>query len=279
LLLKPASTGNYIFGMFLTKIVRLLQRKNRAKKLGIAFNRVANFNLPDHLIVLQTRQKVNLPAEKGMEGEFIEVLLDDCYGVEQLSESLIKIIDIGANVGLFPIAARNRFPQAVIHAYEANPNLEKYLKHQSQIANFEYFMEAVGVQDGKVILDIREVSGKTRSTVSDNGDIPMVSFRRAIDRLGGSADLVKVDCEGAEWLLFEDRNIWQFVQNLSLEYHLWFGHTHASARQVVESLGFKIKKQIPINQWYGLILASRSSGHSILDFRLTKSEYSSPREW
>ncbi len=192
-----------------------------------------------------------------MEGEFIEVLLDDCYGVEQLSESLIKIIDIGANVGLFPIAARNQFPQAVIHAYEANPNLEKYLKHQSQIANFEYFMEAVGARDGKVILDIREVSGKTRSTVSDNGDIPMVSFRRAIERLGGSADLAKVDCEGAEWLLFEERDIWQFVQNLSLEYHLWLGHTHASARQVVESLGFKVRKQMPIDKWYGVILASR----------------------
>lgn len=254
---STVSTGNYIFGMFFTKIVRLLQRKNRAKQLGITFNRVANFKLPDHLIVGQTRQKVNLPAEKGMDGEFIEVLLDDCYGVDRLSESLIKIIDIGANVGLFPIAARNRFPQAIIHAYEANPNLEKYLKHQSQIANFEYFMEAVGTQDGKVILDIREVSGKTRSTVSENGDIPMVSLRRAIDRLGGSADLAKVDCEGAEWLLFEDRDSWRFVQNLSLEYHLWFGHTHASARQVVESLGFKVKKQVPIDKWYGLILASR----------------------
>jgi FkbM family methyltransferase len=243
--------------MFFKKVIRLLQRQNRARKLGIKFNRVADFNLPDDLIVLGNRQNVNLPSEKGMDGEFIEVLLDDCYGVEQLSESLIKIIDIGANVGLFPIAARNRFPQAVIHAYEANPNLEKYLKHQSQIANFEYFMEAVGVQDGKVTLDIREVSGKTRSSVSENGDIPMISFKRAIERIGDRVDLAKVDCEGAEWLLFEDIDTWQLVQNLSLEYHLWFGHSHTETRQVIENLGFQIKKQIPIDKWYGLILASR----------------------
>lgn len=116
---------------------------------------------------------------------------------------------------MFSIAARNRFTQAIIHAYEPNPNLESYLKHQSEIANFEYFMEAVGVQDGKVTLDIREVSGKTRSTVSESGDIPMVSLKRAIERIGGRVDLAKVDCEGAEWLLFEDTDTWQLVQNLA----------------------------------------------------------------
>lgn len=249
--------------MFFNKLVQLLQRRTRAKKLGLKFNRVANFNLPDNLMVLGKRQNVNLPSEKGMDGEFIEVLLDDCYGVEQLPPSLLKIIDIGANVGLFPVAARNRFPQAVIHAYEPNPNLESYLKHQSEIANFEYFMEAVGVQDGKVTLDIREVSGKTRSTVSESGDIPMVSLKRAIERIGGRVDLAKVDCEGAEWLLFEDTDTWQLVQNLALEYHLWSGHSHAETRQVIENLGFQIKKQIPIDKWYGLILASRTQLTSI----------------
>ena len=183
--------------MFFNKIIQLLQRKTRAKKFGVKFPRVANFNLPDSLIIQGKRQPVKLPSEKGMDGEFIEVLLDDCYGLEQLPQSLLKIIDVGANVGLFSIAARNRFPQAVIHAYEANPNLEKYLKNQSQIANVEYFMEAIGAEDGKVVLDIREVSGKTRSTVSANGDIPMISFKSAIDRIGGKVDLAKIDCEGA----------------------------------------------------------------------------------
>ncbi len=244
--------------MFFAKIVRLLQRQSRARKLGIKFNRVANFHLPQNLIVLGKRQNVNLPSEKGMDGEFIEVLLDDCYGVEQLDPSLIKVIDIGANVGLFPIAARNRFPQAIIHVYEPNPNLETYLKNQSQIANFQYFMEAVGTGDGKVVLDIREVSGKSRSRVSESGDIPMISWKRAIERIGGSVDLAKVDCEGAEWSLFEDRDTWQLVQNLSLEYHLWSGHTHAETRQVIENLGFRVRKQIPIDRWYGTILASRT---------------------
>ena len=76
-----------------------------------------------------------------------------------------------------------------------------------------------------------------------------------------SVDLAKVDCEGAEWLLFEDRDTWQLVQNLSLEYHLWSGHTHAETRQVIENLGFRVRKQIPIDRWYGTILASRTHNY------------------
>jgi tRNA1(Val) A37 N6-methylase TrmN6 len=136
--------------MLFHKLQQLVHRKIRAKKLGIKFNRVASFQLPQQLIVQGKRHQVNVPSEKGMNGEFIEVLLDDCYGVEQLSESLMTIIDVGANVGLFPIAARNRFPQAVIHAYEPNPYLENYLKNQSKIANFTYFMEAVSCQTSKL---------------------------------------------------------------------------------------------------------------------------------
>ncbi|MGL5064766.1 MAG: FkbM family methyltransferase, partial [Microcoleus sp.] len=124
-------TESLNFIMIFAKVVRLLQRKVRAKKLEIKFDRVANFSLPASAIVLGQHQPLSLPVEKGMDGEFIEVLLDDCYGVEQLPASLLKILDIGANVGLFPIAARNRFPQSVIHAYEPNPNLETYLENQS----------------------------------------------------------------------------------------------------------------------------------------------------
>jgi hypothetical protein len=75
--------------MLFAKVVRLLQRKIRARRLGIKFDRVATFNLPASAIVRRHCQPLSLPVEKGMDGEFIEVLLDDCYGVEQLSPSLL----------------------------------------------------------------------------------------------------------------------------------------------------------------------------------------------
>lgn len=243
--------------MVVKRLFDLFRRKNRAKKLGIEFSRAANFKIPNCLVINGSRQMVSLPKEMGVKIAFVDILLDDCYGLEELSQPILKVLDIGANVGLFSIAARNRFPQAVIHAYEPNPDLEKHLQIQADNAGFDYFMEAVGMEEGKVSLEFHEDSVQTRSTVNQTGAISQVAFRKTIERLGGSVDLAKVDCEGAEWLLFQDQDNWQFVRNLSLEYHLWPDHKHEEISQVIENLGFKIKKQIPIEN-YGLILAHRS---------------------
>lgn len=242
--------------MVLKRLIDLIRRRKRAKKLGFAFSRAASFTIPNYLLINGERKLVNLPQEKGVKIAFVEILLDDCYGLEELSKPILKVLDIGANVGLFSIAARNKFPQAVIHAYEPNPSLKKHLQIQAQTAGFDYFMEAVGLEEGKVSLEFHEDSVQTRSTVNQAGDISQVAFRNTIERLGGSVDLAKVDCEGAEWLLFQDKANWQLVQNLSLEYHLWPDHKHEEVKQVIEDLGFKIKRQIPLEN-YGLIIAHR----------------------
>ncbi len=242
--------------MFVKRFLDLVKRRNRAKKLGLEFPRAESFKIPNEILINGDRKSVSLPIESGVKIAFVEILLDDCYGLEEVHQPILKVLDIGANVGLFSIAARNRFPQAVIHAYEPNPYLEKHLQIQAHAAGFDYFMEAVGREDGKVSLEFQEDSVLTRSRVHEAGEIPQVAFRKAIERLGGSVDLAKVDCEGAEWLLFQDPEPWQSVQNLSLEYHLWPNHKHEEIQHVIQNLGFQPKKQIPIEN-YGLLLASR----------------------
>jgi len=150
-------------------------------------------------------QPVNIPPERGKVGDLIDIILDDCYGLEQLQKKTsnpnLKILDVGANVGLFSLAARLNFPQAVIHAYEPNPNLDQYLKTDAETANFQYYLEALGAEDGRVKLNFKDVSFKTRSKVDPTGDVPMVSLSRAIERLGGRVDLAKLDCEGRETMI------------------------------------------------------------------------------
>ncbi len=242
--------------MTIKRVVNLVRRKNRAKKLGLEFQRAARFKIPHDIILNGNCKTVSLPIENGLKVAFVEILLDDCYGLENLPQPILKVLDIGAHVGLFGIAARNIFPQAVIHAYEPNPYLEKYLQAQAHTVGFNYFMEAVGLTDGRVTLDFHEDSVQTRSRVNEVGEIPQVAFSKAIARLGGSVDLAKVDCEGAEWLLFQDQDSWKSVKNLSMEYHLWPDHNHDEICHIIQNLGFQIKKQIPI-QDYGLLLASR----------------------
>ncbi|MBD2663367.1 methyltransferase FkbM family [Richelia sinica FACHB-800] len=242
----------------LFRAVKLLKRRIRARKLGITFKRCATFQVPDQIIFRGRIEQVSFPEERGLKSEFIDNLLDDCYQLEKLSQPILKILDIGGHVGLFSLAARNVFPQAIIHAYEPNPSMQKYIKNQIQIAKFEYFMEAVGSKPGKVFLNYDVESSRTRSQFSEKGDIPVVSLYQAITRLGGDVDLLKLDCEGAEWSIFEDKEAWQSVKNLTMEYHLWPDHTEEEIRSVIENLGFKIKSQIPrSDRTIGLIFASR----------------------
>jgi FkbM family methyltransferase len=241
------------------RIAKLFRRRKCARQYGSSFARSADFRLPEYITLHGIRHKLVVPDENGVKIAFIELLLDDCYRCRELvgsPEPVSTILDIGANVGLFGLAARSMFPCAELHAYEPNPFLEHYLKTQSESATFHYFMEAVGAKRGSVSLDFNADSVRTRSTVDVAGTIPQVSFHDALSRLGGDVDLVKMDCEGAEWDIFRDNDSWRRVRHLSMEYHLWPDHTHQDILTVIRSLGFRIRSHDPADTC-GLLSASR----------------------
>ncbi len=231
-------------------------RRKAAARFGIKFDRSTHFHLPAEIVIRGDRHRLWLPDEHGIKIAFVELLLDDCYGCRRISKPVKTILDIGANVGLFGLMAREIFPDAVIHAYEPNPNLEPYLKHQAKIGSFECFMEAVGLDHGKVSLTFAADSVQTRSFNDQAGDIKQTAFREIIRRIGDSVDLVKMDCEGTEWPLFQDVESWSRVRHLSLEYHLWPGCSEKEALDKVRALGFYIRYHKPLDG-FGLIWASR----------------------
>ena len=58
--------------------------------------------------------------------------------------------------------------------------------------------------------------------------------------MAGEVDLVKLDCEGAEWEILEDDAAWRSVRNLAMEFHLWAGYTVEELRSRITQLGFRI---------------------------------------
>ena len=91
------------------------------------------------------------------------------------------------------------------------------------------------------------------------GSIPQVAFSRALGRIGGRVDLVKLDCEGAEWEIFEDRESWSRVRFVTMEYHLGQGEAHEKIVDVLRAMGFKIRGQLPATR-FGLVLAEQVAG-------------------
>jgi FkbM family methyltransferase len=237
-----------------------LTRLRAARALNVPFTRAASFVLPRSLRLNGEKIALQLPSEHGVRGTFVEVLLDDCYQLHRIawmSSPIRHVIDIGANVGLFGVAARTAFLHAVIHAYEPNTALQPFLAHQSRMAGFEYFLEAVGRQAGRVRLEVNgSESVHTSSHLDPAGTIPQIALRDAIERIGGNVDLLKVDCEGAEWEMLEDIQAWTAVRFVTMEYHLRYGQDRLAIQTALERCGFRLISQRPI-QSYGLVLARR----------------------
>ena len=116
--------------------------------------------------------------------------------------------------------------------------------------------EAVGASEGTVAMIGGAETNQGRTV--DGGEIPRAAFRTVLERLGGAAGLVKLDCEGAEWAMFDDPEPWLAVRWLTMEYHLWAqeGATHHDAARAVSALGFEILEQQPTGD-YGLLLGRR----------------------
>ena len=154
------------------RIYNLLRRRYRARRLGIKFRRGANWVLPGEMFVNSTRWAISGPDDSGTKNAFLEIFLDDCYGIESIGHPVRTVLDIGAHAGFFSMHARNTYPDAIIHAYEPNPNMKEFLEHQSGIGGFTYLLEAVGNKDDMVLLDI---DAKQSVLVDGNTEAELVS--------------------------------------------------------------------------------------------------------
>ena len=134
-------------------------------------------------------------------GQVVSFFYHDEYrlGDITLRENPI-IFDLGANMGLFSIAAKSRYPTATIVAYEPHPATFALLKKNAPFATV-YQCAAAG-KTGMVHI---QADGKSiERKLVDEGGIP-VEAQSLDDILFGvdHVDLLKVDIEGAEFELFE----------------------------------------------------------------------------
>ena len=77
--------------------------------------------MPETIRLHGRRLTLSIPKEVGPRLDFINLALDDEYGLRQLPFQPRTILDVGANFGLFSLLAAHYFPKAAIHAYEPEP--------------------------------------------------------------------------------------------------------------------------------------------------------------
>lgn len=227
-------------------------------RFGFFFVRSRWFRMPHAIRVAGRKRPLHYPEETGVQNDFFACVIRNEYGLRHGLGEAKTILDIGANVGFFSVAARGRYPHAKIHAYEPNPRVIPILKSNAAPLGIEVYAEAVGSRDGRTsILDIGD-SNQARTRASEAGEIPQVSLEKAIERLGGTVDLLKLDCEGAEWDLFHATEAWKHVRNVRMEYHLFQNETIAQLKQTLNDLAFDVVRLEP-GPCFGMVWARARS--------------------
>lgn len=190
----------------------------------------------------------------------LEVLVGDAYHIERLpwrasSEMSMCAVDIGAHVGSFTVALSQRYPRANIICYEPSPHSASYL--QVNIAanhldeRVQIYEAAIASKSGSVHLYSNADGSGQASIVGplDGSDAatqagivcPAVAFQAAMSS-AGRVDLVKIDCEGAEYdvILNSTSSCWDNVICVLLEYHPVAGHSWGELKEYLTGIGFTI---------------------------------------
>ncbi len=184
------------------------------------------------------------------EARFIykEIFGDSCYDVAQLTEPRF-IVDVGANIGLFTVYMKKKYPQCKLLAFEPAPDtftvlsknvdlheLEGVQTHQCALGSdtsegfLTFFPHLPGnstlvPEEKKQFQDLLGAEVGTNFTDKMFGDAGkvQVKIKRLSDVLEEqnfeNIDLLKVDVEGAELEVLKgiSDSHWEKVQNVVLE--------------------------------------------------------------
>lgn len=138
----------------------------------------------------------------GLDTLFNELFFSQVYAVDGLPDEPY-IVDCGGNIGLSAIWFKQRYPQAQITVFEADPTLADILEENLQhlgLKSIEIVKAAVSGTAGTVkFARDRVLTGHVTS-----GDGLSIHCVRLSDRLEKPVDLLKVDIEGSEYSLIND---------------------------------------------------------------------------
>jgi len=139
------------------------------------------------------------------------------------------VVDIGFNYGLFSMTSLRYHPGRII-AFEPNPKLVKTFKGYFKESMIELHQKAVSNKNGHAIFyenldpgmstifeDINNVSGE------DSYEVEVINFNDfIISNNIEKIDYLKVDCEGAEYDIFEtmpDDYLKNNIMKVAIEFH------------------------------------------------------------
>jgi len=186
-------------------------------------------------VVWTTRTGITVMTPLRMMQTFKEIFMDECYlaGMGRPVPKDAVVIDIGANVGYFSLFAAHRFDNPRIIAVEPIPaNFALLEKHRdiNPSVRLTCLQAAVGSGRGTMTLSFNESDSFTTSATVFTEyhpedtmiEVPCLSIPDLLTDYGLlRCDLLKMDCEGAEYdILYTcPREVFAHIAQMALEVH------------------------------------------------------------
>lgn len=189
--------------------------------LKLKFNLLQNIKLPG------IKNRISMREGTSDLETFIQIFLDREYNIDIKFDPAF-IIDGGANIGLFSIYMKKRFPKSKIISIEPDPDnfklLQKNVDGYSNIfcENFGLWNKQTNLKItdkfglGKWAMVVEETEGKGEATANTIHDI-METY--SINRI----DILKLDIESSEKILFQSNyEAWlPKTKMIIIELHDW----------------------------------------------------------
>ena len=163
-------------------------------------------------LAFRLRSGAVLETELGNASPIVEVFRDGQYDVPIDWSAVATVIDVGGHVGAFTVWTALRAPRAQITVFEPEPrnyrDLVANVRRNGLSERVTAIDAAVAVADGRALLHVPRSGRETASTTTAAGpdvlDVRCVDLRRYLEAPSvETVDVLKLDCEGAEWDVLE----------------------------------------------------------------------------
>lgn len=204
-------------------------------------------------------QRFHLPFPSGII-ELHETFVDECYGFFNVEDQ--TVLDVGGFIGDTPIYFACKGAKKVV-SYEPSPPLYALATENIKLNGFEKKIdlvnEAVGAENGFAELDRgRNLGGSTITRKLDGKSykVKLTALNEIVGHLS-CVDLMKMDCEGAEWIILpkaiEDGTL-EKINRIIMEIH---GTNYMQMITLLKQAGYEIKQKNVLDKNLCLIAASK----------------------
>jgi len=155
-------------------------------------------------------------------GVLREVFLKEAYkdALALLTAKNIRLVDIGANIGSFTIWTHRVLGVREAFCFEPEPD-------NFQLLNFNLYLNdclmaktiqcAVGGESRMTRILLDKINPGGSSIYGENPSpeaktVPVIAFEKWLREIEGEFDLLKMDCEGAEWEIVRQTDPQQFAR-------------------------------------------------------------------